>query len=195
MNESVPAGRNLICARVLKKFFDDLQRDHRPIFLILSRVPLAVFRILVDDDVCGRPETISLKEFLRRGESAFHPRATVFTVKYRTYLFQSEWSSCAPYIESLDRPFNGEEQVNCTAPEGLREIVDNFEGILAYFMRSALLEGYPFRLDPDSCREFGFCSEELPGLRRTVSRCHARIIHEFAADYLRLGEILDAPEP
>lgn len=196
MNGSTTAGRSLIFVKDLTNFFDELQREHRSVFLILNHVPLKTFRILVDDDTSGRPEAISLKEFLRRARrDAFHPRATFFVVKYRTYLFQSEWEFCAPYIESLDRPFNGEEQAVCTSPEQLQEIADNFENILAYFMRDALLEGRPFRLDPDTCREFGFKAEDVQALRRTVSRCSARIIREFAADYLRLGEILDAPEP
>ncbi len=195
MNESAPARRKIILEQDLTGFFEKLGQEHRPIFQLLRHVPPATFRILVDDDSDKRPEAITLDDFLRRAGRSFHPRTTLFTVKYRTYLFQSEWRSCAPYIESLDRPFNGEEQVACSSPEQLEGIVENFEGLLAYFMREALLEGYPFRLDRETCREFGFRTDDVQALRRTVARCHARIIREFAADYLRLGEILDAPEP
>lgn len=191
MNRTAPETEKAIFAKDLLDFFVELRKKHHHIFAILSHVPLTAFRILAADGT--QTDRISINEFLKKSPG-YHPRRTLFTVRYRTYRFKEERTRKLVNLEYGDIPFNGIEQVTCDTPESLDGIIGKFESILAYLMREALLEGRPFRFDGYTCRELKLTTDDVEAFRHTASRCHARIIKEFADDYLRLGKILKAPE-
>ena len=178
MKRSVPA-RQAIRARYLSNFLLDLKKRHHHIFAMLEHMPPVAFRILADDISQEQPERMS-----------FHPRTTYFSIKYRTYLFKEEWGTLAPDMDEIEIPFNGIGQTVCSMPEQLEMIVDEFDGILAYFMREAIFEGRPFSMSQDDCDEFGITPADAEALEPSVIDCNQRIRDEFKEDRKRLDEIL-----
>ena len=169
------------------------QKRHHHIFALLSHVPRVVFRILVDDVSKQSPDKMTIPEFLKTYRT-FPPSRTYLTVTYRTYLLKEEWDLLAPDMDSLDIPFNGMGQTVCTMPEQLEMIEDEFDGILIYFMREAMLEGRPFLMSQADCDEFELTPADAEALEASVIGYNRKIRAEFLEDRNRLDEILKYAE-
>ena len=173
------SARQVIRARELRAFLLDLKQRRHHIFALLSHVPRVVFRILVDDVSKQSPDKMTIPEFLKT---------------YRTYLLKEEWDLLAPDMDSLDIPFNGMGQTVCTMPEQLEMIEDEFDGILIYFMREAMLEGRPFLMSQADCDEFELTPADAEALEASVIGYNRKIRAEFLEDRNRLDEILKYAE-
>ena len=187
------SARQVIRARELRAFLLDLKKRHHHIFALLSHVPRVVFRILVDDVSKQSPDKMTIPEFLKTSRT-FPPSRTYLTVTYRTYLLKEEWDLLAPDMDSLDIPFNGMGQTVCTMPEQLEMIEDEFDGILIYFMREAMLEGRPFLMSQADCDEFELTPADAEALEASVIGYNRKIRAEFLEDRNRLDEILKYAE-
>lgn len=173
----------------IRQFLLDLREKHHHIFAMLSYIPVDTFRIIADDAVHPCTNRMNIEMFFKDPDR-FHPKYTFFTVKYRTYLFRKDWSEIKVDMEQYDIPFRGEMQAACISPEQLDEVVENFEGILAYNMRDLLFRGTVFNLHPVVCHAFGLTPEDVEVLRPMASRCLAGLLKEITADRLRLQKIL-----
>ena len=173
------SARQVIRARELRAFLLDLKQRRHHIFALLSHVPRVVFRILVDDVSKQSPDKMTIPEFLKT---------------YRTYLHKEEWDLLAPDMDSLDIPFNGMGQTVCTMPDQLEMIEDEFDGILIYFMREAMLEGRPFLMSQADCDEFELTPADAEALEASVIGYNRKIRAEFLEDRNRLDEILKYAE-
>ena len=97
-------------------------------------------------------------------------------------------------MDSLDIPFNGMGQTVCTMPDQLEMIEDEFDGILIYFMREAMLEGRPFLMSQADCDEFELTPADAEALEASVIGYNRKIRAEFLEDRNRLDEILKYAE-
>lgn len=183
-----------ILADDLMDSFVRLRKQHHHIYSLIADVPLSAFRILVIDESRSKHiEQLCFSEFLKTARS-YDPERAFFSVRYRVYLFREQWTMELTDMDRHNAPFNGIDQITCCTLESLDRIIADFEGFLAYFMRESLLDGHPFRLDGYTCRRLKLTHDDVEAFRHMASRLHGRLVKVFADDYLRLGQLLKAPD-
>lgn len=178
----------IIYKKDIRDFLTGLRENHHYIYAFLRRSPKSDFNIVADDEYRETCADLTIDEFFDTLD-LFHPRLVYFSVRYRTYLYRDAREELCPHWKEYDRAFYGMEQTLCKSPEQLADLIDHFEGILAYQMREAILAGDPYMLDDGRCERYGFTPADLQRLGPTFEECRSLLMTEFHEDYRRLQRI------